>query len=79
MAVKGQSASILSTDTNDGDGVASPGVTFKPKNGSGVYTLIVSKSASATKGIERYQATIHCLDAKGKHIDKEEPIQVQFQ
>jgi len=78
LAVKGKSASQLITDPTE-NGVATPEVTFAPAIGKGVYTLIVAKSPSTKKGVEKYKATIHCNLANGEHTEKTEPTQVQDQ
>lgn len=77
LAVKGKSASKLLADTKEGDVLPSAGLTFKPVTGASVYTLLVIKSQSTTKGIQGYSATMHCLDAKGNHTDTTEPELVQ--
>ena len=78
LAVKGKSASQLITDPTE-NGVATPEVTFAPAIGKGIYTLIVTKSPSTKKGVEKYKATIHCNLANGEHTEKTEPKQVQDQ
>lgn len=79
LAVKGKNASRLLTDANEVDLLPSLGLTFLPANGAGGYTLLVIKSQSTTKGVEGYSATMHCLDATGKHTDTTEPVLVQNQ
>jgi hypothetical protein len=80
LGVKGDSASVLITDINEGDSKPSTSVNFKPTNGRDIYTVIVTKSQSTKAGSQGYLVTMHCLDANNKHtVEGEEPTQVQDQ
>ena len=80
LGVKGDSASVLITDINEGDSKPSAGVNFKPTNGRDIYTVIVTKSQSTNTGSQGYLVTMHCLDANNRHtVEGEEPYRVQNQ
>jgi hypothetical protein len=80
LGVKGDSASVLITDINEGDAKPSAGINFKPTIGRDIYTVIVTKSQSTNTGSQGYLVTMHCLDANNRHtVEGEEPYRVQNQ
>ena len=80
LGVKGDSASVLITDINEGDSKPSNKVNFKPTDGRDIYTVIVTKSQSTNTGSQGYLVTMHCLDANNRHtVEGEEPYRVQNQ
>jgi hypothetical protein len=69
LAVKGNSASKLLTDTKADDQLPSASLIFKPASGAGVYTLLLIKSQSTTKGVRVYSVEVRCADANGGSSD----------
>ena len=77
LAVKGNSASKLLTDTKADDLLPSASLIFRPASGAGVYTLLLMKSQSTTKGFLHYYAEVNCADANGVgHIGGNTPTEL---
>jgi hypothetical protein len=55
----------LLTDTKADDLLPSASLIFRPASGAGVYTLLLIKSQSTTKGARSYYADVVCADANG--------------
>ena len=77
QVTKNNKTSTLSEDTIDGDTKYSP--TLSLAAGAGTYLLIINKSLSITKGIEKYFIQLHCESAiKGHTATFSQMIQNNF-
>jgi hypothetical protein len=65
QVTKNNKTSTLSEDTIDGDAKYSP--TLSLAAGAGTYLLIINKSLSTIKGIEKYFIQLHCESAINGH------------
>ena len=68
---KDSKASPFSTDAKGGDKYPSPGVSFKPLYGAGVYLLTVNKALSTLRKVVPYGLQFHCQTASNGHTGTE--------